>query len=181
MEGSLCTIMYHNPGCVLDGDKPAYQSLMKEDASTRFNSESNLGMYQSLDQDGLMYQPLQKTVHTRCFIRCFVSLLPTLPPSIPSFLPSLLLFIGLSPSFSICLFVPSFSFAETTNCQKTTNRVIIIFFFTRTRFLNILLSSTLTKTQEQSLRAPQSINPYIPQAHPLRTLKNLQSTRTMQI
>ena len=47
--------MYHNPGCVLDGEKPAYQSLMKEDVSARYNSESNLGIYQSLDQDGLMY------------------------------------------------------------------------------------------------------------------------------
>ena len=96
--------MYHNPGCVLDGDKPAYQSLMKEDASARFNSESNLGMYQSLDQDRLMYQPLQKNnthkvlnifplklIFFNTIIRRFVALPPSLHFFLSSFLPSFLL------------------------------------------------------------------------------------------
>jgi len=78
---------------VLDGDKPAYQSLMKEDASTRFNSESNLGMYQSLDQDGLMYQPLQKNSAHKDEIPEYLALLNpdenprTISPSPPEYQP----------------------------------------------------------------------------------------------
>ena len=56
--------VYDNPGCALDGDKPVYQSLVKEDARAQFNSNPNAEVYQSLNPDGMMYQPLQKnTVH----------------------------------------------------------------------------------------------------------------------
>ena len=98
-------LMYHNPGCVLDGDKPAYQSLMKEDASTRFNSESNLGMSQSLDQDGLMYQPLQKNSAHKV-LHSLLCLPPSHPPSLPSFLPSFL--PAFLPSFLPSSLPPSY-------------------------------------------------------------------------
>ena len=61
-------LVYHNPGCVLDGEKPAYESLIENNSRARFNSQSNVGMYQSLDPDGLMYQPLQKNISPKVLV-----------------------------------------------------------------------------------------------------------------
>ena len=62
-------LVYHNPGCLMDGEKPAYESLTKENAARiRFNSQSNVGMYQSLDPHSLMYQPLQKKVRPKVLV-----------------------------------------------------------------------------------------------------------------
>ena len=66
--------VYHNPGCVLDPEKPVYQSLVKKDVRAQFNSNPNVPVYQSLNPDGMMYQPLQKnTVQKVSSNRSFMS------------------------------------------------------------------------------------------------------------
>lgn len=46
--------IYDNPE-----EKPVYQSLIKDDARS-FDSDPKAAVYQSLNPDGMMYQPLQK-------------------------------------------------------------------------------------------------------------------------
>ncbi|XP_073228601.1 uncharacterized protein [Porites lutea] len=52
--------IYDNPEGTVNEEKPIYQSLIKDDARARFNSDLKAAVYQSLNPDGMMYQPLQK-------------------------------------------------------------------------------------------------------------------------
>lgn len=52
--------IYDNPEGTINEEKPVYQSLIKDDARARFNSDPKAAVYQSLNPDGMMYQPLQK-------------------------------------------------------------------------------------------------------------------------
>ena len=61
--------VYHNPGAKLqEEEKPTYQSLVKDDVHARCNSEANVAVYQSLNPDGLMYQPLRKNAAHKVLI-----------------------------------------------------------------------------------------------------------------
>ena len=51
--------IYDNPEGTINEKKPVYQSLIKDDARS-FNSDPKAAVYQSLNPDGMMYQPLQK-------------------------------------------------------------------------------------------------------------------------
>lgn len=51
----------HNNGKP-DQDKPVYQSLVEADVEANCTSDPNLNTYQSLNPDGLIYQPLIKSV-----------------------------------------------------------------------------------------------------------------------
>ena len=69
--------IYDNPEGTINEEKPVYQSLIKDDARARFNSDPKAAVYQSLNPDGMMYQPLQKnTVQQvrRCMSRSNVNL-----------------------------------------------------------------------------------------------------------
>lgn len=52
--------IYDNAEGTINEEKPVYQSLIKDDARARFNSDPKAAVYQSLNPDGMMYQPLQK-------------------------------------------------------------------------------------------------------------------------
>ena len=52
--------IYDNPEGTINEEKPVYQSLIEDDARARFNSDPKAPVYQSLNPDGMMYQPLQK-------------------------------------------------------------------------------------------------------------------------
>ena len=56
----------HNHGKP-DQDKPVYQSLVEADVEASCTSDPNLNTYQSLNPDGLIYQPLIKSVVQEVF------------------------------------------------------------------------------------------------------------------
>ena len=53
-----CTDVRTNHKGKPEGEKSIYQSLVTEEARARFKPEVNVATYQSLNPDGLMYQPL---------------------------------------------------------------------------------------------------------------------------